>query len=110
MAKKVKIEEKIVFDFSFPTAFISLKEGDFTNYLKDQDELINKVKYVMDTIVPTTKQYTPSTLYQIGKHSHAITDKDKVDKIFDIVKQAYMKKQSATADAAKRFVDQNLKE
>ena len=67
----------IIFDFSLKDVFRSIQTNDFDNFLKDEQDFIEKFKELM-TMVSKLSQYSASELF--GKtdfrHCHKIEDKE----------------------------------
>ncbi|MBP2032712.1 hypothetical protein J2Z42_001386 [Clostridium algifaecis] len=62
-------ERNLVIDFSFEGAMISCKKGEFNNFLKDNNEFIKKLRYLMSDIQKLS-QKSLSELIPAGNYPH----------------------------------------
>lgn len=79
--------KKLVIDFSFEGAFVSCKKGEFNNFLKDNNEFIEKLRYVMSDIQKLSEKLL-SELIAGGEYSHCHKTKNE-EKAIDIIKEIF---------------------
>lgn len=80
----------LIIDFSFEGAFVSCKQGDFNNYLQNNNEFIQKFRKMMND-VQKLSQKEPNAIFNSGEYRHCHKTKKEqsaagiIKKIFQII-------------------------
>ena len=79
----------MVIDFSFEGAFVSCKQGEFSNYLQNEKEFIQKFRDMMAD-VQKLSQKTPNKIFNGGeyRHCHKTKNLEILEKEYDALLSA----------------------
>lgn len=69
-------EYDFVVDFSFEGAYVSCKNGDFSNYLKDEKDFISKHRSLMSDVQKLSGHKMSELLSGSYRHCHKVSESD----------------------------------
>lgn len=105
--KKQSVENnQIVLDFSLPIVWVSGRNSDFCNFLKDDDDFFGRHKVIFDEITVKVSQCSFDTINTLGKHCHTVTGKDTLQRIKNAMIDIYKCKINCDNAIAKEYVNQ----
>lgn len=110
------LPRRVVLDFSFDSVWVSISDGDFTNFLKNDDEYFKMHYIIFKKIIPIIKrtefnnigEFIRNIQYSGLPHSHIVDDANKINTIKLILEKSLMEFKQNSKEQAKESVNQNI--